>query len=92
MIVETPNRGRRILKSRKFPLIDQAGGVNYILWITEDVTERRNSETGIRHSEQRLLDAAESLTDGVALFNSANQLVMCNTRYRTMWPDREEIA
>ena len=92
MIVETLNKGRRILKSRKFSLIDQAGGLNYILWITEDVTERRNSETGIRHSEQRLLDAAESLTDGVALFNSANQLVMCNTRYRTMWPGREEIA
>ena len=51
MIVETPNKGRRILKSRKFSLIDQAGGVNYILWITEDVTERRNSETALRHSE-----------------------------------------
>ena len=92
MIVETPNKGRRILKSGKLALIDQAGGVNYVLSITEDVTERRNSETALRHSEQRMLDAAESLTNGGALFNSANQLVMCNTRYWTMWPGREDIA
>ena len=90
--VETPTKGQRLLKSRKYPLVDQTGEINYILSITEDITERRNAENALRNSEQRLLDAAESLTDGVALFDATNRLVMCNTRYRTMWPGREYIA
>ncbi|MDA0653186.1 MAG: PAS-domain containing protein, partial [Proteobacteria bacterium] len=92
LTIETPNKGQRIFKAKKYPLVDLAGKINYILSITEDVTERRNTENALRNSEQRLRDAIESLTDGIALFDASNQLVMCNTRYRTMWPGRENIA
>ena len=91
-IIETPKKGQRIVKSKKYPMADQTGKIRYILSITEDVTDRKNAEDALRHSEQRLRDAIESLTDGVALFDAANRLIMCNTRYRTMWPGREEIA
>jgi len=91
-IAETPNKGQRLLKSKKYPLVDQAGEINYVLSISEDITERRDTENALRNSEQRFRDAIESLADGVALFDTARRLVMCNTRYRTMWPGRENIA
>ena len=91
-IAKTPNKGERLLKSNKYPLVDQAGKINYVLSISEDITERRNTENALRHSEQRFRDAIESLTDGVALFDDARRLIMCNTRYRRMWPGREKIA
>lgn len=90
--VETPNRGKRFLKSRKYPLVDHMGDIRYVLSITEDITERRVAENALRLSEQRLRDAIESLTDGVALFDTENRLLMCNMRYRTMWPGHETVA
>jgi PAS domain S-box-containing protein len=90
--VETPDKGQRLLKPKKYPLVDEAGEVNYILSITEDITERKNSENALRRSEQRLREAIESLADGVALFDSDYTLVMCNTRYWTMWPGHEKTA
>jgi len=45
------------------------------------------------HATERFSTSGPArLTDGVALFDSANQLRMCNTRYRTMWPGHEDIA
>ena len=90
--VKTPSRGKRFLKSKKYPLVDHTGEIRYILSITEDVTERRTAENALRQSEQRLRDGIESLTDGVALFDTENKLLMCNMRYRMMWPGHEKIA
>ncbi len=47
-----------------------------------DITERRKSEQALRESEQRLNDAVESIADGVALFDAADNLVFCNTAFR----------
>jgi PAS domain S-box-containing protein len=54
--VTTPHKGERILKSRKYPMLGQSGEIGYILTITEDVTEHRNAENALRHSDQRLRD------------------------------------
>jgi PAS domain S-box-containing protein len=85
-MADTPKRGRRLLKCSKYPLSDETGKINYVLTITQDITERRNAENALLHSEQRLRDAIESLADGLALFDSDENLVMCNARYRAMWP------
>ena len=53
----------RILKTRKFPLFDEAGAVEYILSLTEDITERRRAEEALKRSEQKLRDIAESASD-----------------------------
>jgi signal transduction histidine kinase len=41
---------------------------------------------------QQLRDALESLTDGLALFDTDEKLVLCNARYHAMWPQLERIA
>jgi signal transduction histidine kinase len=38
-------------------------------------------------SRRRLRDAIESLTDGFALFDAADRLVMCNRAFLKIWPE-----
>ena len=90
--VRTPTMGMRIVRTRKYPLYGDDGAVRYILAITEDVTERRQAANALRQSEQRFRDAIESLTDGIALFDQDEKLVLCNNRYRSMWPGFETSA
>ena len=73
-------------------MTDPSGEVSYILSITEDVTESKNAENALRNSEHRLRDAIESLTDGLALFDTNENLVMCNARYRAIWPGLDSVA
>ena len=54
--------------------------------ITEDVTDRNATEQALTRSENRFNAAIESFTDGLALFDSNDRLVLCNERYNAMWP------
>ena len=45
-----------------------------------DAIERR--EQALRESEQRLVDAIESISEGFILCDANDQLVLCNSRYR----------
>ena len=56
-----------------------------------DITEHRETEAALRHAEeelrrarQQLIDGIEGLTDGFALFDSDDRLVVCNERYRQL--------
>jgi signal transduction histidine kinase len=91
MIVATP-RGPRIFKTTKLPLVDDDGVLRYVLSMNEDVTDRRQAQDALRRSEQRLREALESFSDGLALFDGNDRLVLCNRRYRDMWPGHGPIA
>lgn len=92
MRVKTPSRGYRTLSTKKCPLFDDDGKVRYILSISDDITEHRKAENALQQSQQRFRDAIESLTDGIALFDSEERLLLCNKRYRSMWSGFEAIA
>ena len=47
-----------------------------------DVTEMKDRELALQVSESRLEDAIESISEGFALFDSENRLVLCNSHYR----------
>ena len=42
--VDTKNRARRLLHTKKIPILDQQGRPQYLLGISEDITERKRSE------------------------------------------------
>lgn len=90
--VKTPNKGYRLIKSKKCPLFDETDTVQYVLAISEDVTDQRLAENALDQSQQRFRDAIESLTDGIALFDSEERLMLCNRRYQAMWPGFEAVA
>ncbi len=62
-VYETANNGQRIIKTRKIPLFGEDGKVQYILSITEDVTEWRRAQDALEHSKKRFRDIAEAASD-----------------------------
>ena len=53
-----------------------------------DITERKHAEAARVQTEERLLDAVESIPDGFALFDAEDRLVLCNEHYRGAHPLR----
>jgi adenylate cyclase len=49
-----------------------------------DVTRRRDAEVASRRSEQRLIDAIESISEGFSLYDADDRLVICNSAYGTL--------
>ena len=47
-----------------------------------DLTERKRREAELRRARETLEDAIESLSEGFALYDEADRLVMCNQRFR----------
>src|SRR3954468_17063707 len=52
-------------------------GASRVAWLY-DITELRRGEAPRRASEQRLADAIESISEGFALFDAEDRLVVCN--------------
>jgi PAS domain-containing protein len=50
--------------------------------IAADISDEVEADRRIRRSEARFLDAAESMSEGFALYDADDRLVMCNHRYR----------
>ena len=46
--------------------------------------ERERAEAAVRHMQSRLTDAVESISQGFALFDTADRLVLCN---KPLWRD-----
>lgn len=77
----------------KFPLISASGELEGIGTICTDITERRAAERALLASEREaasskalLSEAIESMTDGFVWFDSEGRLVLCNQKYRDLYP------
>lgn len=61
--IDTKN-GRRILSTKKIPILDNKGNPAYLLGISEDITEKREIEAHLRQSEK--MEAIGRLAGGIA--------------------------
>ncbi len=64
-IMSTPHKGARILHTKKIPILNDKGDAEYLLGISEDVTERKAAEeklqtftTQLEHNNRELQDFA----------------------------------
>jgi adenylate cyclase len=46
-----------------------------------DVTSSKEAEIAFRHSEQRLTDAIEAISEGFSLYDAEDRLIVCNSAY-----------
>ncbi len=56
-----------------------------------DITERKKAEKALRESEAQLVDAIESISEGFALFDAEDRLVLYNTKYKEMYPTSRHL-
>ena len=53
--IQTKFRGERILHTKKIPILNKDGSPEYLLGISEDITERKKSEEALQQNEERLV-------------------------------------
>ena len=58
-------------------------GGKRVLWLY-DITALKKAEDARMRSEQRLLEAIESISEGFAYYDADDRLVLCNSVYREM--------
>jgi signal transduction histidine kinase len=56
-----------------------------------DITELKKREMSLAATQQELIDAIEALQEGFALFDANDQLVICNDKYRRLFPLIDEL-
>ena len=61
--IQTRQRGLRILHTKKIPLCSESGEPQYLLGISEDITERKAVEEALRASEERYSSLVSQATD-----------------------------
>jgi PAS domain S-box-containing protein/putative nucleotidyltransferase with HDIG domain len=52
--IQTKHLGERILHTKKIPIIEREGKVQYLLGISEDITERKQAEEELKQTLERL--------------------------------------
>ena len=95
--IRDPRDVERVLLTTKVPLLDRPGKVIGIVTVSMDISEHKDAENALRQSEARsqktmelLANAVESMNDGFILADNDNRLVMCNRRFREMYPENAD--
>lgn len=52
--ISIAHRVQRIFHTKKIPILDEAGNPQYLLGISEDITERKQTEIALRQSQEHL--------------------------------------
>ena len=60
--------------------------------IYTDITQRKRAEVELMEARTQLIDAIESISEGFAIYDPDNLLVVCNSKYRELYGYSEEEA
>jgi PAS domain S-box-containing protein len=61
--VHTKRKGIRILHTKKIPILDAEGRPQYLLGISEDITEHKQAQEALRRSEERFRLMVDNVVD-----------------------------
>jgi len=68
------------------PVLGEDGRFQGYRGVATDISAETEATRRMRASEARLIDAIESMSDAVALFDADDRLILCNSRYRDINP------
>ena len=77
---------RRWYSTTKAALRNERGKPVGLVGITRDITDLKEMQEELHNSRKLLASAVAEMTDGVALFDASGTLLVCNDRYRMMFP------
>ena len=65
-ILESQNHGRRILHTKKIPVLDPTGQPRFLLGISEDITEKKRTEVALKEAKEAAESASRAKSDFLA--------------------------
>ncbi len=68
--ISTKNRGRRILRTKKLPVLDSSGEPQFLLGISTDITEQKIAEDELKSAYIRLHQVFESIIGLIIIIDS----------------------
>ncbi len=70
-LIKTADGDSRILHTKKIPILDAQGTAQFLLGISEDITDRKQAQTALIESERRYRQIVEEATDVVYTIDPA---------------------
>ena len=83
--IHYPSLGDRYARRIYRPYAQPDGTIDGYFVVVRDLTDERLKQEAVDRERHRLLDAVESFSEGFALWDTEDRLVMCNSRYREMY-------
>lgn len=74
------------LSTLKAPLRDEGGEILGVVTHNREITERKRLESDLQKSQDRLRDAIESMSEGIAMFDAHGVLVLHNEHFQSLFP------
>ncbi len=69
------------------PFRGENGRILFLISEGRDVTDRKQAAEEVQRARELLMDAIESLDAGFVVYDGDERLVVCNSRYKEMYPD-----
>lgn len=73
------------------PVFDEQGEFIGYRGMGADITREMEAEGRARQAQQRLVDAMESINDGIAVYDHDDRLVACNSEYKRFYLDAADL-
>ena len=81
----TGNGQKKPVEVVSAPLFDSERNMIGLLFISRDVSERIALETKLTDTANRLEDALEAISEGFAIYDADDRLIVCNENYRDIY-------
>jgi len=79
------------LKTTKAPLHDRSGAVVGVITHDVDVTQSELLADANEEMRRQLAEALENMSDGLAVFDAENRIVICNSQYSALFPRTADL-
>ena len=89
--VQLPNGARRFFKVSGKPAYGPGKDFLGYRGTASDVTEQVEAEARLKQLESQLLAAISSISEGFVLYDCQGKLVVCNDRYRELFPHLGDV-
>lgn len=93
-MIKTRHKGERILHTKKIPIFDESGNPQYLLGISEDITDRKRAEEKLSQSKIRYRKLYDSMIDAFLRVDISGQIQEYNHSFSEMlgYSDEELIT
>ncbi|NTV13588.1 MAG: PAS domain S-box protein [Desulfobulbaceae bacterium] len=90
--IETRHQGKRLLHTRKIPIINAQGVPEFLVGISEDITERKRAEDESRRSAVEWSAAMDASEDVIYLLDLKRRIIRANKAFYQLTGTTPETA